>query len=145
MPAGRSLRTHAGHYSRIRGDATISIARITLSDSDPLSNGASQYRNFARGGRLVTAGDGNMVSVGHMGHPRQGSLGSGRHYKERRIAVLVQEERPTHVRTYTRGRAAADAGGGCHDVSCRPQDRHAVGEGWETNVNPHAGGTPALP
>src|SRR5579859_6131946 len=57
-------------------DATKSIARITLSDSDPRSNGASQYRKLAPGGRLVTGGDGNMVSVGHMGHPRQGSLGS---------------------------------------------------------------------
>ncbi len=26
--------THGGHYFRIRRDATISIARITLSDSD---------------------------------------------------------------------------------------------------------------
>ena len=66
--AGRPIL--AGQYFRIRRDATISIARITLSDSDRRSNWASRYRNFAPGGRRVTAGDGNMVSVGHIGHPR---------------------------------------------------------------------------
>ena len=66
----------AGQYFRIWPDATISIARITLSDSDRRSNWASRYRNFAPGGRRVTAGDGNMVSVGHIGHPRQAPHGA---------------------------------------------------------------------
>src|SRR5215468_6824129 len=51
----------------------------------------------------------------------------------------------TNVRTYSRGRATADARGGRHDVPCRPQDRHALGEGRQANINPHAGGAPALP
>src|SRR5881392_1007270 len=51
----------------------------------------------------------------------------------------------THVRTYTRGRAAVDARGGRHDVPCRPQDRHTLGKGRQTDLDPHAGGTPALP
>src|SRR5262247_429860 len=48
--------------------------------------------NLAPGGRLVTAGDGNMVSVGHIGHPRQAPPGARK--QPRRIAVPVQEERP---------------------------------------------------
>ena|SRR5947209_14525464 len=36
----------AGQYFRIHHDATISIARITLSDSDRRSNWASRYRNL---------------------------------------------------------------------------------------------------
>src|SRR5215831_19499495 len=47
-------------------------------------------QNLAPGGRLVTGGDGNMVSVGDTGlhgrlRPEPGKL-------QRRIAVLVQEE-----------------------------------------------------
>src|SRR3974390_730324 len=34
------------------------------------------HRIFAPGGRLVTAGDGNMASVGHIGHPRQAPQGA---------------------------------------------------------------------
>src|SRR5262249_42523214 len=54
-------------------------------------------------------------------------------------------EATAHVRTYTRGRAAVDTRGGRHDVPCRPQDRHTVGEGRQTDLDPHAGGTPAVP
>ncbi len=57
------------------------------------ATGATCHRIFAPGGRLVTAGDGNMVSVGHMGHPRQAPPGA-RQSNNRRIAKLVQEERP---------------------------------------------------
>src|SRR6266852_1262141 len=70
-PDGRPTRSHLPGR-----DATISIARITLSDSDRRSNWASRYRNFAPGGRRVTAGDGNMVPVGHIGHPRQAPHGA---------------------------------------------------------------------
>jgi excisionase family DNA binding protein len=66
----------AVHYFRISPDATISIARITLSDADQRSNGASHDRFSAPGGRRVTAGDGNMVSVGHIGHQRQAPSGA---------------------------------------------------------------------
>jgi hypothetical protein len=51
---------------------------------------------FAPGCRLVTAGDGNMVSVDYMGHPVQASLGAmNRKEEEVRITGLVQEERPS--------------------------------------------------
>jgi len=40
------------------------------------ATGATCHRIFAPGGRLVTAGDGNMVSVGHIGHPRQAPGGA---------------------------------------------------------------------
>ena len=73
--------------------ATLRVARITQRDSDEWTKGDTCHRIFAPGGRLVTAGDGNMVSVGHIGHPRQAPPRSQESYK-RRIAVLVQEERP---------------------------------------------------
>ena len=138
-------RIVAGQYSRIRRDATISIARITLSDSDRRSNWASRYRNFAPGGRRVTAGDGNMVSVGHIGHPRQAPHGAPGNTRNAGSQHWSRRRGHTYVRTYTRGRAAVDARGGRHDVSCRPQDRHTMGEGRKTDLDPHAGGTPALP
>src|ERR1700722_18952333 len=50
-----------------------------------------------------------------------------------------------NVRTYARGRAATDPSRGRHDVPCRPEDGHAVGEGRQAHVDPHAGGAPALP
>jgi hypothetical protein len=134
-----------GHYFRIRRDATISIARLTVSDSNRRINRASWYRNFAPGGRRVTAGDGNMVPVGHMGHPPTGSPRSTRQSRNAGRNTGPGGEATHNVRTYTRGRAAVDAGGGRHDVSCRPQNRHTVGEGRKTDLNPHAGGTPALP
>lgn len=61
---GASSRYSPDSYFRIWRDATISIARLTLSDSNRRSNWASRYRNFAPGGRRVTGGDGNMVPVG---------------------------------------------------------------------------------
>jgi excisionase family DNA binding protein len=67
-----------GQYFRIQPDATISIARITVSDTDPRSKGTSRTRNFAVGGRLVTAGDGNMVSVDHMRTSTTSSLWSNK-------------------------------------------------------------------
>src|SRR6202451_2000408 len=51
----------------------------------------------------------------------------------------------TNVRTHSRGRAATDPGRGRHDVPCRPQDGHTLGEGRQADVNPDAGGAPALP
>ena len=82
--------------------ATLRVARITQRDSDQWSNGVSHHRNFAPGGRLVTAGDGNMVSVGHIGHPRQAPTGARQ--STSRIALPVQEERGrTYVCTHTRG------------------------------------------
>jgi hypothetical protein len=51
----------------------------------------------------------------------------------------------TNVRTHSRGRAATDPGRGRHDVPCRSQDGHSLGEGREADVNPHAWGAPALP
>src|SRR5208283_4884164 len=108
-------------------------------------NRASRYRNFAPGGRRVTAGDGNMVYVGHIGHPRQAPHGAPGNTGNAGSQHWSRRRGHTHVRTYTRGRAAVDARGGRHDVSRRPQDRHTVGEGRKTNLDPHARGTPALP
>jgi hypothetical protein len=51
----------------------------------------------------------------------------------------------TNVRTHSRGRAATDPGRGRHDVPCRSQDGHSLGEGRKADVDPHAWGTPALP
>src|SRR6202020_334753 len=51
----------------------------------------------------------------------------------------------TNVRTHSRGRAATDPGRGRHDVPCRSQDGHALGEGREADVDPHAWWAPALP
>jgi len=57
----------AGQFFRIWPDATISIARITDSDVADGARGASRDRNYADSCRLVTAGDGKMDPVGHMG------------------------------------------------------------------------------
>src|SRR5579871_809295 len=84
----------AGKYSRMHRDATISIARLTVSDSDRRRTWASRSRNFAPGGRRVTAGDGNMVPVDHKGHPHHAPRGAPGKQTKRRIAALVQEERP---------------------------------------------------
>src|SRR5688572_18216393 len=46
-----------------------------------------------------------------------------------------------HARTGT----FTDTGGGCVDVPGRPEDGHAVGQGWQVERNPHAGGAPAVP
>src|SRR5215475_6705747 len=61
------------------------------------------HRIFAPGGRLVTAGDGNMVSVGHIGHPRQ-APGGARYQSQvpiRRIAVPVQKGEAVHMSART--------------------------------------------
>ena len=90
-------------YFRIWRDATISIARITLSDSDRRSNWASRYRNFAPGGRRVTAGDGNMVPVGHIGHPRQAPHGAPGNTRNAGSQHWSRRRGHEYVRTYTRG------------------------------------------
>jgi hypothetical protein len=48
--------------------ATMRVARITQRDRVQGGNGVTLDGNFAPGGRLVTAGDGNMVSADYMGH-----------------------------------------------------------------------------
>jgi hypothetical protein len=55
--------------------------------------GRSVTEIFAPGGRFVTAGDGNMVSVRDMGHPRQAPHGA-RQSNNAGSQELVQEERP---------------------------------------------------
>jgi len=82
---------------RIQTVATFRMNGITQRNFDHVisingANGVTHHRNFAPGGRLVTAGDGNMVRVGHMGHQRQASNGARGNHS--RIAVPVQEERP---------------------------------------------------
>jgi hypothetical protein len=67
LNAGPARGTLAGQSFRIWSDATISIARLTVSDSVRRSNWVSRYRNFAPGGRRITAGDGNMVPDVHPG------------------------------------------------------------------------------
>ena len=54
--------------------ATVRVARITQRDRKAAGEMRDSHRNFAPGCRLVTAGDGNMVSEDYMGHPRQASL-----------------------------------------------------------------------
>jgi len=54
--------------------ATVRVARITQRDRSPWGTSERLAKNFAPGCRLVTARDGNMVSVDYMGHPRQASL-----------------------------------------------------------------------
>ena len=67
------------------------------------------FETSAPGGRIVTAGDGNMVTVDHMGHPRQAPKGAtnttdaGSENRSRRRGRQ-------NVCTYARGRAAANAG-----------------------------------
>jgi len=51
--------------------ATVRVARITQRDTTQRGSCGDSQKNFAPGCRLVTAGDGNMVRVDHMGHPRQ--------------------------------------------------------------------------
>jgi hypothetical protein len=51
--------------------ATLRVARITQRDKVLRDSGVTRNEGFAPGGRLVTAGDGNMVPADHMGHPRQ--------------------------------------------------------------------------
>src|SRR4051794_37635096 len=71
---------------------------------------------------------------------------SGTREDQRWIAVIGPRRRGrTNVSSYARGRAPADAGRGGDDVPSRPQDRHPLGEGWEVDVNPDAGGASALP
>jgi len=48
--------------------ATERVARITQRDRRPRESLAATCDNFAPGCRLVTAGDGNMVSADYMGH-----------------------------------------------------------------------------
>jgi hypothetical protein len=52
-------------------EATMRVDRITQRDSNATGDMRYSHRNFAPGCRLVTARDGNMVSVDYMGHPRQ--------------------------------------------------------------------------
>jgi len=56
--------------------ATVRVARITQRDRSQRGHRGDSQKNFAPGCRLVTAGDGNMVSVDYMGHPRQGFVRS---------------------------------------------------------------------
>ena len=71
----RSGRYFPGHISQSGRDATISVTRLTESDTCRPSAGHPGTK-LAPGGRRVTAGDGNMVLVGHIGHPRQAPHGA---------------------------------------------------------------------
>ena len=51
--------------------ATERVARITQRDTTQRGKSGDAHNDFAPGCRLVTAGDGNMVRVDYMGHPRQ--------------------------------------------------------------------------
>src|ERR1700757_4966388 len=80
------------------------------------------------------------------GYQRQAPFGHQGHTTTTRGSLHRSRRRGrTNVRTYSRGRAATDPCRGRHDVPCRPQDGHAVGEGRKADVDPHAGGAPALP
>src|SRR5215471_18237057 len=52
--------------------AMMGICSITRRDFDRRGQ-RGHVETSAPGGRIVTAGDGNMVTVVHIGHPRQGS------------------------------------------------------------------------
>jgi hypothetical protein len=137
----------AGQFFRIWPDATISIARITDSDAASGGNGALRHRNFAQSYRLVTAGDGRWT----LGHP-YGDIyvkllrgTKARQHTTRGSLHRSRRRGRTNVRTHSRGRAATDPGRGRHDVPCRSEDGHALGEGREADVDPYARGAPALP
>ena len=66
------------------------------------ATGATCHRIFAPGGQLVTAGDGNMVSVGHIGHPRQAPHGV-RQSNNAGSQDWSKRRGRRHVCTYTRG------------------------------------------
>jgi hypothetical protein len=125
---------------RIRPVATFRIARNTQRDSDQWGKGVTQHRNFAPGGRLVTAGDGNMVRVGHIGHQRRASNGAE---QPSRIAVPVQEEGRTHVCTNTRSGTASDAAEVATMFRVDPKPSR-VGLGGQADVNPDAGWPPSV-
>jgi hypothetical protein len=138
----------AGQFFRIWPDATISIARITDSDSRQRGQrGASRDRNYADSCRLVTPGDGKMDPVGHMGISTTSSLRGTKATQQQHEDRYTDPRRRgrTNVCTHSRGRAATDPCRGRHDVPCRPEDGHAVGQGRKANVDPYTRGAPALP
>jgi len=53
--------------------ATVRVCRITQRDRMQGEQRDNVQNYFAPGCRLVTAGDGNMVSADYMGHPVQAS------------------------------------------------------------------------
>ena len=69
FPGRRGVSPGPGNFFRFPYDATVRIARITQRDAHQPYNRTSRDENFAPGGRRVTGRDGNMVSVGHIGHP----------------------------------------------------------------------------
>ena len=84
--------------------ATLRVARITQRDSTQRGRCGDSHRNFAPGCRLVTAGDGNMVSEDYMGHPRQVLYGEPRTARETQGSQYRSRRRGRqHVSTYTRG------------------------------------------
>src|SRR6185437_3921692 len=90
-PAG----TRPDSYSRIWRDATISIARLTLSDSDRWSNwaypGTETLRLVVDASPLVMA---IWSLLGHIWTSPTLSPRSTRQHRKRRITPLVQEDRP---------------------------------------------------
>jgi len=56
--------------------ATLRVCRITQRDRRRGGTPRRHSDYFAPGCRLVTTGDGNMVSADYMGHPVQASLGA---------------------------------------------------------------------
>src|SRR5215475_14079446 len=101
-------------------------------------------RIFAPGGRLVTAGDGNMVSVGHKGPPRQAPGGAGGPTTQDRSTGPRRGGR-TYVRTQARGRAVAYAGRGGDHVPGGSQDRHTLGKSRQADVDPYSRWPPPVP
>jgi hypothetical protein len=101
-PPGRAVVScakaeRAGQFFRIWPDATISIARITDSEQPAGATGhpSARIRKYTYSHRLVTAGDGIMAPVGHMGISTTSSFGAPRPDKNNaRIATPIQEERP---------------------------------------------------
>ena len=73
--------------------ATVRVCRITHRDSDQREQ-RGHVQTSAPGGRIVTAGDGNMVTVDHIGHPRQARNGA-MNTTDAGSQDKVQEERPS--------------------------------------------------
>jgi len=63
---------------------------VTQNDGDQ----GDTSKTSAPGGRIVTAGDGNMVTVDHIGHPRQARNGA-MNRSDAGSQDKVQEERPS--------------------------------------------------
>jgi len=75
--------------------ATVRVCRITQRDTDQRGLRGTHSKSSAPGGRIVTAGDGNMVTVRPYGTSKAGSEWSQMNTSDAGSQQKVQEERPS--------------------------------------------------